>query len=304
MTSPTDGWIGGVDTSSASLGDSEAQAVRLLYHYDGHSWQATPLQSGLFADTDGGTAGETIVRMFSATDGWLMVRDASIIGTYSVLHYDGASWQRVPTPFASSQDIFSTFYDIAVTGADDVWLAGAHTDDSGHGGQNVILAHYHGGQWSTVANPPTGVVDTIAMTAPTSGWAVGYNRLLRLDGQHATFVALPAGLLRASETIVAVNTAPDGTLWLTGASGMDSMDPAQMSAFLLHRQSDGTWERITMPYHEYLGQLDILAPDDIWVIGAIVHYQGCAPASVTSINQGVILHWHAGQWSQVVEPAS
>lgn len=304
MTSPTDGWIGGVDTSSASLGDSEAHATRLLYHYDGHNWNAVPFPPDAIANTDGGTAGATIVRMFSANDGWLMVRDATMVGRYTLLHYNGAQWQPVQTPFSSSQNIFYDFNDITATGIDDVWLAGAHTDDSGNGGQSAIIAHYHAGQWSTVANAPDGSVDSIAMITATSGWGIDNNRLLSVSGQQATIVALPNGLLAANEHIASAYPAPDGTLWLAGASGTDSLDPSQVNAFLLHRHDDGTWERIAFPYHEQPGALNIIAADDVWAIGAIAHFQGCAPAAVTFIDQGTILHWHGGQWSQVVEPAS
>jgi hypothetical protein len=301
MISPADGWIGGVDTSDASLGDSESHPIRLLYHYDGQSWRPASLASTLFGDTNGGSAGETIVRMYSATDGWLMVRDATTVGVETILHFNGVTWRQVQTPFTSTSNIFSIFYDMAVTGPNDVWLAGAHTDDSGDGGgQQAILAHYQNGRWSTVANPPMGSADTLAMVTATQGWATDYNQLLSINDRQATGDPLPIGLVGATDRLISANAAPDGSLWVVG----DSFPSGKIGAFLLHRDSNGVWNRITVPYDESMYTLDILAPNDIWAVGSIPHLRGCAPALVTEIAQGTILHWNGSQWSQVIEPTS
>jgi hypothetical protein len=305
MTSPTDGWLSGIIHNNMPNGNTVFQNDRLLYHYDGHSWKAVPFDQSAFNNNYGGNAGDLIVRMYSATDGWLMVRDTTLLGNYTLLHYDGVTWREVQSPYVSTQSTFNTFYDIRVGGPDEIWLAGAFVDDSGGSGDHspkAVITHYQSGTWSNVATT-AGFADSLALTSATEGYAVDSsdNLLLRFDGQHGTPVSLPAGLLHTHEQLTSVFAAPDGTIWVVGDT--DSLTTS--GPFLLHRLADGTWKRTAIPYpNERIGDLTFTSPSDYWAVGAIPHQQGHAPALVEELDQGTILHWNGSQWSQTVEPAS
>jgi hypothetical protein len=226
-----------------------------------------------------------------------MVRETTLLGNYTLLHYDGNAWRKVQTPFVSTQSASYLFTDIRVQGPDQVWLGGEYVP-----GPKAVIAHYQAGQWSTITNT-TGIVDGLALTSATDGYAVdsSYNHILQFDERHATLVSLPGGLLHANEHPTSIFAAPDGTIWVVG-----DIDSLSMPApFLLHRLADGTWKRTMIPYHnETVGELFFTSSSDIWAVGAIPYQQGCAPALVRELDQGSILHWNNGQWSQIVEPVS
>ncbi|HKD73976.1 MAG TPA: hypothetical protein VKB76_00720 [Ktedonobacterales bacterium] len=297
MISPTNGWLTGILSNKSPNENTVYIDDHLLYHYDGHTWQPVPFDQSAFDNNYGGSPGDLVVRMHSATDGWLMVRETTLLGNYSLLHYDGNVWRKVQSPFVSTQSTSYLFSDIRVGGPDEVWLAGEHVP-----GPNAVTAHYQAGKWSTITNA-TGIIDSLALTSARDGYAVDsyYNHILHFDEQHTSLVSLPDGLLHANEHLTAIFAAPDGTIWVVG--DIDSLTTP--ASFLLHRLADGTWKRTAIPYHnERVGELIFTSSGDIWAVGAISYQQGCAPALVRELDQGTILHWNNGQWSQIVEPAS
>lgn len=139
------------------------------------------------------------------------------------------------------------------------------------------------------------------MTSPSTGWgfgsdANGSSSLLRFDGARWEPVATPADWA-SGRTILQSSAFPmlsDAT-WFpaVGRSG---------NAQLVECAS-GQWRQVAWPYAEVL-PLRIIpgASGELWGVGAIFHQQGCGPAHVTFIEQGVFLHAQQGRWSRVVLP--
>ncbi len=304
MTSPTDGWLAGIIHNNMPNANSVFADDRLLYHYDGHAWKAVSFDQSAFNNNYGGSPGDLIVRMYSATDGWLMLRNTTLLGNYTLLHYDGSAWSQVQSPYVSTQSIFNTFYDMRVGGPDEIWLAGTYVNDSGSGdpGSKAIIAHYQAGAWSKIATT-AGFANSLALTSATDGYVVDSddNLILHFAGQHASPVSLPGGLLHAHETLRAIFAAPDGTIWVVGE--IDSLTTP--APFLVRRLSDGSWKRMAISYpHVWIGELIFTSASDLWAVGGIPYQQGCAPAAVTELDQGTLLHWNGSQWSQTTEPVS
>ena len=85
----------------------------------------------------------------SETDAWA----AGEAGT--IMHWDGQSWQPVPTP------TLADLHAIDMLAPDEGWAAGS----------DAIL-HWDGVEWSQVDNPTGGAMISLSMVSPTDGWGL------------------------------------------------------------------------------------------------------------------------------------
>ena len=303
MTSATDGW--------ATISALNSDQFRLA-HYDGQHWTTSPMPTGFIPPPDGGTYfGPTSfqIRMAAPDDGWVMPFQVQHGGNATLLHYDGTAWRLVQTPFVSDNFKFYQFFDMSVAGPDDLWIVGNYTDDSGSSasGQTMFIAHDDHGQWSQVAHLGTGSLQTIAMRSSADGWIFGQNGsgqewlAYHYDGT-AWKPATPPASSGGESFLNGLTSGPDGSYWAISA--------ATSGSHLLHLVN-GHWQATAIPFPPGSGNLPLfphtvvpLADGDVWVVGDLSHQRGCAPAKVTDISQGAILHLHNGHWSAVVEPVS
>jgi len=124
---PSDVWVFGTTADGTSdIG---------TWHYDGASWQRVP-----------GLAG-SIVRAsaISASDIWGI---AATPASYSVVRFDGTSWQQVPTGSTLNG---MQVRDILAISSGDVWIVGDKTNASG--GVRLVLLHWNGTSWSSLVTP-------------------------------------------------------------------------------------------------------------------------------------------------------
>jgi len=142
MTSATDGWAVGL--GSGSLGAD----VTLVLHWDGTAWTQVP------SPTPGLRNGGGLLTGVSALTG----SDAWASGFYNtnsggegtlLLHWNGTSWTRVPSPTprpgGSTGGSFLNGVDMVATG--DVWSAGGTIFDS-TGKERTLVLHWNGMTWT------------------------------------------------------------------------------------------------------------------------------------------------------------
>ena len=115
----------------------------LIEHYDGASWTA-------FGQADAGTA-PTLRAVWSSgpNDAWAV---GFCAGWYTsstlILHWDGASWSRVPSPNPSAGSGSNQLFGISATSANDIWAVGV---SSGSTSAFAPLAlHWDGAAWSAI----------------------------------------------------------------------------------------------------------------------------------------------------------
>ena len=75
-----------------------------------------------------------------------------------VMHYDGQSWQIVPSPNPSgAADAANELRGIAVAGANDIWAVGMYENQQTSIHQHRTLTeHWDGRSWSIVSSPSPG----------------------------------------------------------------------------------------------------------------------------------------------------
>jgi hypothetical protein len=182
---PADVWIFGTTADGTSdIG---------TWHWDGYNWQR---QYGL--------AG-SIVRASATSDSDIWAIAASS-ASYSILYYDGTSWQPVPT--GSDLDGVQP-RDILATSPSDVWVLGTQADTAD--GPRLVLLHWNGTGWTS-------------LVTQISAWA---GRLAAGANGGVLVTATPADASAAG--LILQVAAPDGwpvvtaESWLANGSVSDAL---------------------------------------------------------------------------------
>jgi hypothetical protein len=195
---PSDLWVFGTSADGTSdIG---------TWHYDGVSWERVP-----------GLAG-SIVRAsaISSSDIWAI---AASPASYSVVRYDGANWQQVPT--GSALDGMHVRDILAISGSD-VWVLGDKTDAVG--GVRLVLLNWNGARWSSAVAPISawagrlapGPDRTVLATAtPASASASGLIVQAAADGSR--LVVTPRSLLSTGGISDVALAGHARMLWVSGA---------------------------------------------------------------------------------------
>ena len=156
----TSSWVAGYTDNSGGPN------VAFVDHWNGVSWQASPVQSP-------GTVATKInaIAALSDTDVWIAGErwdsgpygGASIVGLTE--HWDGASWTVMP-------NVPMQALSLSAVASNDVWASGR-----GDSSQPAAVAHWDGTSWTQIVTPvpPTNQGELWGITAGPGGdvWAVG-----------------------------------------------------------------------------------------------------------------------------------
>jgi len=142
MTSATDGWAVGFDDNSHGAN------VTLVLHWTGTAWTQVPSPTPGLHHGGGLLTG---VSTLTGSDAWasgLYNTNSGGEGTL-LLHWNGTSWTRVPSPTprpgGSAGGSFLNGVDMVATG--DVWSAGGTIFDN-TGKERTLLLHWNGVTWT------------------------------------------------------------------------------------------------------------------------------------------------------------
>lgn len=223
-----------------------------------------------------------------------------------ILHWDGTKWSTAAIPPGSGPAA------VAATSSSDAWAVGEHYNSSLNTDRTLIL-HWDGTAWTKVPSPnPAGsisdVLDGVAVTSATDGWAVGsyYSTahqatrtlILHWDGTRWSKVASPSP------------TCPAGGLGLDGVAAASSSEAwavgycysnSGVKTVILHW--DGTaWTRVPSPdpggsRGSALTAVAVVpgSPATAWAVGSY-------GVGTLGANQSLILHWDGTAWTKVPNP--
>jgi hypothetical protein len=197
--SPADVWVFG--TSADGTSDVGT------WHFDGYNWQR---MSGL---------ADSVVRASATSDSDIWAIAASS-ASYSVLHYDGASWQQVPT--GSDLDGVQP-RDILAISPGDVWVLGTQTDTAD--GARLVLLHWNGVGWSSLQTQVNAWAGRLAAAADGSVLVTAMPANASAAGLILQVAAPGGGPVVMSQTWLAGGSVSDvalasgtGSLWASGAT--------------------------------------------------------------------------------------
>ncbi len=164
-----------IDMLSSNYGWAIAyngQGRALFYQWDGNSWN---LEQGTNSPQFWVNDVDTLSTSASWAVGW-----APFGGTTPIWHWNGTSWAAQPVP-ADIELLELT--SVSMISETDGWAVG----------EQGLLLHWNGIQWSKATSPTTEKLESISMVSGTDGWAVAeFLHILHWDGSDWTIVPNPA----------------------------------------------------------------------------------------------------------------
>lgn len=289
--------VGSRDNSSASEG---AGSHTLIEHWDGTSWRVVPSPNA--GDAQNILRGIAVV---SANDIWA--------GGYSktkgssrrnlIEHWDGTSWQVVPSPNASSE--INGIMRLAAVSPNDLWAVGNFNES---GTPHTLTEHWDGSSWKIVPSPSPGVggaypqgslLWSVAAVSANDVWAVGQyfdGTAIRTLTEHwdgASWTAVPSPNATAGENqlrgVVALST---NDVWAVGWAHNGTTFQT-----LVEHWDGSAWSVVASPNvgssDNYLKPVAGLLPNDVWAAGY---------STAGSVYQTLIEHWDGTTWTVVAGP--
>jgi len=252
------------------------------------------------------------VQMFGPDAGWLF----AVIGTSQdpnnpesrtgvvILRYLNGAWTQIATP---AVPVTTQIFSLSAVSADEAWVVG--TDYGNPSTLTTVFAHYINGSWSLWPKTFPGVTQQFTMLSPSNGWAFdsesgpNSNALLHYDGTAWAPVATPSDWSRQGVLLTSAVFPVSSTVTWFGAVTSTFYSSDKSQGALLEEYSNGQWQQVGWPYSN-VEPIVIAAGSgtELWGIGDINHQEGCAPAAVSALEQGVLLHFQQGHWSEQVLP--
>ena len=181
----------------------------LIEHWDGSVWSEVP-RPNKGANPNGLSA----VSAVGPDDIWAVGSwfTKGFVDRTLTLHWDGSSWQRVPSPNVGPGE--NRLVSVEAIAADDVWAVGSR-------GLHTLIEHWDGSTWSVVTSPsPGGNADLAGIAAVSADeiWAVGGRVDRQADALHTLVERWDGGSWRV---VKSANKGPsDNHLWgVTALSG-------------------------------------------------------------------------------------
>jgi hypothetical protein len=299
---PSPGNISGIaavtDTDVWSVGFQlqDGANVVLTEHWDGSTWSVMPAQ--MPPDPYSFFSG---VIALNSRNVWAVGYSLDGDGvTFSNLveHWDGTSWQIVPSPNVELRD--NLLYAISAVSPNDIWAVGYTDTISGAHYILPLALHWDGTAWMVVPTPATRGAFFLAVKAIASDdvWAVGEKHgsahaltsttyILHWDGTLWSVVPSPNGPA-AINALSGVSGVASNDVWAVGYTGASFTDNG---AFALHW--DGTaWTIVPTAGTsggDPLYAVVAVTSHNVWAVGTL----GGAPLTE---------QWNGTAWSVVPTP--
>lgn len=248
-------------------------------HYNGTSWQSVtvPRPSQAQYDYDELTAVDAI----SSDDVWAVGYDESSNSLDQITladHWNGSSWQTIPTPNPSPFGLQS-FTGVAAASPTDVYAVGESWDNGGQ--TSALVERWDGSAWSVVPVPASldGISSLfgVAVRSATQIWAVGYRfdsgvpapLVMRYDGSKWTIMTTPDPG-EGGSYLTSIALLPNGSAFASGTSIGYSFDGDQITSGFGVELVNGSWQDSDQTFtgqNTYLAAVVTDTAGDVWLAG-------------------------------------
>lgn len=253
----------------------------------------------------GGSAGASAqlygVAATSVTNAWAVGHTGNGIAHTLIEQWNGTGWCQVPSPSPGGTSQPSGLNSVAATSSTDAWAVGSFFTATG--GDQTLIVHWDGTSWQRAASPdPSGarkfnILTGVAAVSAISAWAVGHyadssggqaTMILHWNGTKWARVTSPNPTGYNNLSGVAAKV---GITWAVGSGG----PPVETLA--VHRLG-ATWQQVPSPNPSARGPnslsgVAVTSGSNAWAVG---YYAS------GSTDQGLILRWNGGAWTQVTSP--
>ncbi|MDQ2805371.1 MAG: hypothetical protein M3Z04_00400 [Chloroflexota bacterium] len=253
---------------------------------------------------DPGSSGISSIISLGQNDVWVggFQRDSSL-----ALHWNGATWQAVPSPNIGGGGSLSA---LAARASDDVWGVVNWSVEIGSSyafnsvAERATLVHWDGHAWRILPDGETAGVSQIVARAVDDVWAVGSvgvgqgnsrrTTLLHWDGKSwqdrsSDWPNAAYGFLGGLDGAAAPTA---HGLWTVGGDAHDQI--VHWDGLTLATVETAT--TMLVPTNTItLAAVSASGPEDVWVVGSY------AASGGADKGQGLILHWDGYTWTQMLD---
>jgi len=287
------------DVWSVGFGLQNGFNAALTQHWDGTSWNTVPAQ--LPSDPYSFLFGVIALNSQNVWTVGYSLDDAGVVFSNLIEHWDGVSWQIVPSP--NVQLASNTLYAISAISPNDIWAVG-YTDTTGGPHHFLPLAlHWDGTAWTIVPTPTTagGLLLAVKAFATDDVWAVGERQaqsshtitsttyILHWNGTTWRVVQSPNNAV-AVNALLGVSGAASNDVWAVGLTGDSFSDNG---ALALHW--DGLEWTIVPP-------AATSGADPLYAVVAISSRNVMAVGSIDGAP--LAERWNGNTWSVVPTPTA
>jgi hypothetical protein len=239
----------------------------------------------------------------SARNAWAV--GGAVSGKTVVLHWNGATWKRVPSPTPAGG---TTLYAVAATSARNAWAVGGSNAPPG----KTEILHWNGTAWKPVPSPTPkggGALFGVAAVSARDAWAVGCagncfqgfggikTLILHWNGTAWKPVPSPSpGMGSALSSVTAVSAS---SAWAVGCTAFCFLHATSPQTVIL-RWNGTRWARVPSPAAARVGALNGVAAtsaSNVWAVGCTGHCFG--PMATTTT---MIVHWNGTAWRLAASP--
>ena len=308
------GALGGAAATSAgnawTVGCADTGCTRpLILRWNGTGWTPVP------APDLGAGYNLSSVAAASAGNAWAVgwtgrgYNDQTDSRTV-ILHWDGRTWTRVPSPSPSRDNML---LGVSVTAAGNAWAYGITESGLPGAGDTELILHWNGSAWTQVpvpgpiADPTQGWIYHVTAVSADSAWAVGsatdaarlsVTAIWRWSG--SSWTRMPSPSLAENSFLTIVGAASADNAW---AAGYTFANTNSRGLVFMH-WNGSTWTTAPGPELADAVFADVaVAPDGTaWMAGWI------APGASTGNANGsedttLILRWNGSSWTRVPSPS-
>ncbi len=201
--------IGPDDVWAVGVYNVDVHPTTLIEHWDGTDWRIADSST---CQPLGGLSG---VSFLSPSDGWA-------VGDASTCHWDGRSWNLVPSPQPSAYGAIDLpLHSVSGTSSDDVWAVGYFLYYEGEQGYKYVslAEHWDGTSWQVADTNLSGwILDSVTAVSSGDVWAVGRDAfgpiIVRWNG--AAWQDVPTPDRQDGSELQGVTSAGSGQLWDVG----------------------------------------------------------------------------------------
>jgi hypothetical protein len=286
------------DDSVWAVGRSSATIQALIEHWDGSTWQvvSSPAVAGATSSVLHGIAA------ISDNDIWAVGSAFVSAGQQTLIeHWDGSTWQVVPSPnLPGATDSF--LQGVAAVSEDDVWAVGGTLSPS-----DTLIEHWDGHTWSVVSSPNPGpqgnYLNGVAAVSKKNAWAVG----AFFDASSVKHVLIEHWDGHTWSTVTSTDPGPQNNnlVGVTATSAHDVWavggftDSNNVNRAFVEHWNGHSWQITTgldpaSSNNTSFYSVSARSRKDVWAVG------GATGASNNFIT--LIEHWNGHTWQIVPSP--
>ncbi len=235
------------------------------------------------------------VSTLSDTDAWAVGSQRIDINTTVtwIQHWDGQSWQHVPSPNPTRYDVLDG---VDVVSTTDVWAVGATYQET-----SPVVEHWDGSSWSLVPAPAGGVLYSVSAVGSDDVWAVGkypvggegpYRTWAEhWDGTAWSVVSTPNPDGAFDSQLRSVTALGADDVWAVGSSSR-KIGSSSFSGLIEHWDGS-SWQIVKRPHlaPNLLSSVTAVSPNDVWAVGGVLNDD--------FVLGGLTEHWDGHTWSVV-----